>query len=389
MLFIKDGKVLTMDNSQGKVYECASILVEKGKIAAIGENLQPPKGADIIDAKGCWVLPGLIDAHTHLGLSGSAMRWEGADYNEVHEPVTPHLRTIDGINPFDESFKDTLEFGVTAVATSPGSANVIGGQLTAMKTGGSYRVENLVIKAPLAMKCALGENPKGTYGQSKKVSPFTRMATAAIFREAFFKAKEYMEKKEKAEDGKLPDYNMKHEAIIPLLKREIPVHIHAHRADDIFTAIRLIKEFNLKGALIHCSDGHLIVDELVEAGLPALIGPTMGFKSKPEVANKSFETVNILNKAGVKVCITTDHPVIPLQHLNVCAALSIQAGMDEMEALKAITIYPAQILSLDDRIGSLEVGKDGDIGIWNKNPIDITSHVLKTIIEGKIVYSRG
>lgn len=384
MLLIKNGKVLTME---GQNFDRASILVEGSKITAIGENLETPAGAEIIDAAGKYVLPGFIDAHTHLGLSGHGMRWEGNDHNETSENATPHLRTLDAINVFDRSFEDALIGGITAVATSPGSANVIGGQLTAMKTGGSSRVEELVLVAPLAMKCALGENPKNAHGQSKKQAPMTRMATAAIFREAFFKAREYMEKKDKAEDGKGPDFNMKHEALIPLLRREVPVHIHAHRADDIHTAIRLLKEFNLKGVIIHCSEGHLIVDDLLEAGYPALIGPTMGFPGKPEAANKTFETVNILNKAGVKVCITTDHPVIPLPHLNICAALSVQAGMDEMEALKAITIYPAEILELGHRLGSLKVGKDADIVVWDKNPIDTTSHALYTIINGKVVYA--
>ena len=385
MLFIKNGKVLTMED---KNYECASVLVENGKITAIGENLELPAGAKLIDASGKYVLPGFVDAHTHLGLQDSAVRWEGDDVNEATDPVTPHMRTIDAINAFDESFQDTIEAGVTAVATSPGSANVIGGQLTAMKTGGSTRADELVIKFPLAVKCALGENPKNAYGQRQKVAPQTRMATAAIFRETFYKTREYMEKKEKAEDGKMPDFNMKYEALIPVVKREIPIHIHAHRADDIHTAIRLIKEFDIRAVLIHTSDGHLIADDLKAAGYPTIIGPTMGFKSKPEVKNKTFETINVLNKAGILACITTDHPVIPLQHLNVCAALSVQAGMDEMEALKAISIYGAKVIGLDDRIGSLKVGKDADIVVWDKNPIDTTARALFTIIDGKIVYQR-
>jgi len=387
MLLIKNGKLLTME---GVDYECASILVKNGKIAAIGEISDVPEGAQVIDAAGCHVLPGLIDAHTHLGLSAHGLRWEGADYNETSENVTPHLRTIDAINPFDRSFADTLAGGVTAVATSPGSANVIGGQLTGMKTGGSNRIEDLVIKAPLAVKCALGENPKGAHGQAKKAAPMTRMATAAIFREAFLKAQEYLAKKKAAQKGdesKMPEYNMKYEALIPLLEREIPVHIHAHQANDIHTAVRLVQEFNLKGIIIHASEAHLIVDDLVAANLPLLIGPTLGFSSKPETANKTFETVSILHKAGVKVCITTDHPVIPLHHLNICAALCVKAGMDEMEALKAITIYPAEILGFGDRMGSLAPGKDADIVIWDKNPLDTTGRVLHTIIDGKVVYS--
>ena len=382
-MLIKNGKLLTME---GIDYDCASILVKDGKIAAIGENLDAPAGAQVIDAQGCHVLPGLVDAHTHLGLSAHALRWEGNDVNETSESVTPHLRTIDAINPFDRSFADTLAGGVTTVATSPGSANVIGGQLTAMKTGGSMRIDDLVLKAPLAMKCALGENPKGAHGQAKKAAPITRMATAAIFRETFLKAQEYMQKRQ-AGDGKAPDFNMKYEALIPLLERRIPVHIHAHQANDIHTAVRLIQEFNLKGIIIHASEAHLIVDDLVAADMPLLIGPTLGFSSKPETANKTFETVGILHRAGVKVCITTDHPVIPLHHLNICASLCVKAGMDEMDALKAITIYPAEILELGHRLGSLAVGKDADIVVWDKNPLDTTGRVLHTIIDGKIVYS--
>ena len=384
MLFIKNGTILTME---GQNYEKFSILLKNGKIESMGENIETPEDAEIIDASGKFVLPGLVDAHTHLGVTGHGLRWEGSDHNETTDAVTPHLRTIDAINAFDRSFEDSLAGGVTTVATSPGSANVIGGQITAMKIGGSKRVDKLVIKAPTAMKCALGENPKNAHGQAKKSAPLTRMATAAIFREAFLCAKEYMDKREKAEDGKLPDYNIKHEALIPLLKREIPVHIHAHRADDIHTAIRLLKEFDLKGIIIHCSEGHLVADDLLEAGYPVLIGPTMGFSGKPETANKSFETVGILNRKGIKATITTDHPVIPLEHLNLCASLAVKAGMDEEEALKSITIYPAEIMGLGDRLGSLKIGKDADVSIWDKNPLDATSKVLYTIIDGKIVYS--
>ncbi|MCL2169765.1 MAG: amidohydrolase [Defluviitaleaceae bacterium] len=385
MLFIKNAKILTME---GADFECASILVEGKKISAIGEGLAAPAGAQVIDAAGYLVTPGLIDAHTHLGLAGTALRWEGADYNEVSDPVTPHVRALDAINGFDESFYDSIKGGVTCVATSPGSANVICGQLAAMKTGGSKRADDLVIKEPLAIKCALGENPKNVHGQMQKKAPISRMGTAAIFRETFMKAQEYLEKKKNAEEGKKPDFNMKYEALIPVLEREIPIHIHAHQANDIHTAIRLIKEFNIRATIIHCTDAHLIIDDLVEAGLPTIIGPTLGFKSKPEVTHKTFATADALVKAGIKTCITTDHPVIPLQHLNVCAALCVQAGMDETEALKAITIYAAEVIGLEDRVGSLKVGKDADIVIWDKNPLDATSHALYTIIDGKIVYEQ-
>lgn len=389
MLLIKNGKLLTME---GKDFDGASVLVEGGKITAIGEKLKAPKGAQVIDAGGKWVLPGLVDAHTHLGVFGHGLRWEGSDANETTDAVTPHLRTLDAINVFDKTFADTLAAGVTTVGVSPGSANVICGQIAAIKVGGAKRVDSLVIGAPIAMKCALGENPKNAHGQSKKSAPLTRMSTAAIFREAFLKARQYLDKKEKAEGGKLPDFDMKHEALIPLLKREIPAHIHAHRADDIHTAIRLLREFGLAGVIVHCSEGHLIADDLLEAGFAALIGPTMGHAGKPETANKSFETAGMLNKKGVKIAITTDHPVIPLEHLNMCASLAVKAGMDETEALKAITIYPAEIMGLGGRIGSLKVGKDADISVWDKNPIDATSRAVCTVVNGKVEHmaeSRG
>ena len=384
MLFIKNAKILTMEAVD---YDCASILVENGKIAAIGD-ITAPEGAKVIDAEGLLVTPGLIDAHTHLGMFGTAMRWEGDDGNEMSDPVTPHVRAIDAINAFDESFYDSIQAGVTAVAASPGSANVIGGQLVAFKTGGSKRIDDLVIKEPLAIKCALGENPKNVYGQHKKTAPMTRMGTAAIFRETFMKAKEYLDKKNNAKEDKKPDLNVKYEALIPVLERKIPIHIHAHQANDIHTALRLIKEFNIRATIIHCTDAHLIIDDLVAAGLPTIIGPTLGFKTKPEVAHKTFATADALVKAGIKTCITTDHPVIPLQHLNICAALCVQAGMDETEALKAITIYAAQVMGLDEQIGSLAVGKDADIVIWDKNPLEATSHAVYTIINGKVVYEK-
>ncbi|MCL2498851.1 MAG: amidohydrolase [Defluviitaleaceae bacterium] len=384
MLLIKNGKVFTME---GPAQDGCDILIKDGKIVQIGGGLSAD-GANVIDASGKFVFPGLIDAHTHLGLSGASVRWEGNDHNETSDAITPHMRSIDGINAFDETFADTIQMGVTCVATSPGSANVIGGQITAMKTGGSYITDELVIKAPIAIKCALGENPKNAHGQSKKNAPITRMATAALFRETFIKAKEYMVKMEKNADDKKPEYNMKYEALIPVIKKEIPIHIHAHQANDILTAIRLKNELDIRMVIIHASDGHLVADAIKQSGCPTIIGPTLTHKSKPEVKNKTWETVNILNQAGILTCITTDHPVIPLQHLNLCAALAVQAGMDRMEALKCITIYAAQVMCLDDRVGSLVVGKDGDVSIWDGCPLDATGHVTHTIIEGKVVYQR-
>ncbi|MCL2520169.1 MAG: amidohydrolase [Spirochaetaceae bacterium] len=394
MLLIKNAKILTMAKAN---YQNGFIVLNNGKIDELGEmekldvTRYEHEAAEVIDAKGQYVLPGFIDAHTHLGIANSNLRWEGEDYNEVSDPVTPHLRTIDGIYGFDESFTDSLSGGVTAVAISPGSANVIGGLICAVKTGGSHNIDKLVINNSLAMKCALGENPKNVYGQWLKKAPYTRMASAAILRESFFKAREYLEKKDKSREGvtdgdKKPDFNFKYEALIPVLKREVAMHIHCHRADDIYTAIRVSKEFNLRTVIIHATESHLLAEDIKASGYPIIVGPTMTFKVKPEVQNKSFTTIKSLLDIGVKASITTDHPVIPLQQLNICAALCVQAGLSEEEALKTITIYGAEIMGLADRIGSLEVGKDADLALWNNHPFNATAKVLTTIIDGKIVY---
>ncbi len=383
MIFIKNGKIYTM---AGEVIENGSILIKNGKIQEVGKNIIPPLDAKTIDAEGRMVLPGFIDAHCHLGMFEEGIGFEGSDGNESVDPVTPELRAIDGINPMDISFREAYEGGVTTAITGPGSANVIGGTFAAIKTYGT-RIDNMIIKEPVAMKIAFGENPKRVYnGQNK--SPITRMATASILRENLFKAKAYLDKKEKAEDeSKMPEFNMKLEALIPVLKKEIPLKAHAHRADDIYTSIRIAKEFDVEITLDHCTEGHLIVDELAKEGKSAIVGPTLGNRSKFELQNKSFDTPKILIEGGVKVAITTDSPVIPLQHLSLCAGLAHKAGLDEMEALKAITINPAEIIGLDDRLGSIEVGKDADIVIFDGNPIkDVDHQTYMTIIDGKIVY---
>ncbi|NLV89134.1 MAG: amidohydrolase [Tissierellia bacterium] len=385
MLLIKNGRIYTM---AGEVIENGSILIKEGKIIEVGKDIIAPLDAEVIDVEGRMVTPGFIDAHCHLGLWEEGIGFEGSDGNEAVDPVTPHLRAIDGINPMDISFQEAYEGGVTTAVTGPGSANVIGGSFVAVKTYGN-RIDNMIIKYPVAMKVAFGENPKRVYNGQKK-SPTTRMATAAILRDTLYKAKTYLEKKERAEDpSKMPDYDIKMEALIPVLKKEIPLKAHAHRADDIFTALRIAKEFDVDITLDHCTEGHLIVDELAKEGKPAIVGPTFGNRSKFELKNKSFDTPKILVEAGIKVAITTDSPVIPLQHLPLCAGLAHNAGLDEIEALKAITINPAEIVGLSHRIGSIEAGKDADIVVFDGNPIkDLDCKTYLTIIDGKIVYKR-
>lgn len=385
MILIKNAKIYTV---AGEPIEKGSILIDAGRIKEIGTEIIAPKDTQVIDVEGKLVFPGMIDAHCHLGLWEDAIGFEGIDGNEMSDPVTPHLRGIDGINPMDRTFEEACQAGITTVATGPGSANVIGGQFAAIKTYGK-RIDDMIIDESIAMKVAFGENPKRVYHEKKR-SPMTRMATAAILRETLMKAKRYQEKiaEAKEDKSKYPNFDMKMEALLPVLEGKIPLKAHAHRADDIFTSIRIAKEFGLRLTLEHCTEGHLIADELAEEGYAAVVGPSFGDRSKYELKNKTFDTPGILNKAGVKVAIMTDHPVIPLQHLPMCAALAVGAGMPEDEALKAITIYPAEILGLADRVGSLEVGKDADIVIWNKHPFDIQASVEYTIINGKIVYQK-
>lgn len=385
MLLIKNGLIYTMKD---QIIENGSILIENGKIVDVGKDIIAPLDAEVIDAGGRLITPGFVEAHCHLGLWEDGIGFEGNDGNEMVDPVTPQVRAIDGINPMDRTFKEAYEGGVTTAITGPGSANVIGGSFVAIKTYG-HRIDDMIIKNPIAMKVAFGENPKRVYVEQKK-SPITRMATAAILRETLFKARTYMEKKEKEIDPlKMPDYDMKMEALIPVLKKEIPIKAHAHRADDIFTALRIAKEFDIDVTLDHCTEGHLIAEDLAKEGKGAIVGPTLGDRSKFELRNMTFDTPRILNEAGVKIAITTDASVVPLQYLSLCAGLAHKSGLDEMEAFKAITINPAEIVGLDDRLGSLEVGKDADIVIFDGNPIkDIDYHTYMTIIDGKVVYNR-
>ncbi|MDH6457731.1 imidazolonepropionase-like amidohydrolase [Fusobacterium sp. PH5-7] len=384
MIIIKNGTLLDVEKSK---FEKMDISIEDGKITGIKKSIKPKKDDEIIDATDKIVAPGFIDAHCHLGLMGDSVGFENDDVNEKSDPITPQLRAIDGIDPMDRVFTEAYQGGITSVATGPGSANVIGGQFAAIKTFGK-RIDKMIIKAPIAMKCAFGENPKRFYGTKGKM-PTTRMGTAGMLRETLQKAKEYMLKSEAAGDDitKKPQYDARLEALIPVLKKEIPLKAHAHKANDIFTAIRISKEFDVKMTLDHSTDARCIVDELAEENYPMIVGPSLGHRTKVELINKSFKTAAVLNKAGIKISITTDSPVIPLQHLPICAALAVKDGLDKWEALKAISINPAEILGLEDRVGSIKVGKDADIVIWSADPLQIDAKVEYTIIDGKVVFS--
>ena len=380
MLLIKNGYIKTM---AGEEFENGSILIDGGKIVQVAQEISVPTDCDVIDAEGRLVTPGCIDAHCHIGLDNEGMGWEGWDYNEIVEPLTPQLRAIDSINPQDEAFSLAVRGGVTSAVTGPGSANVVGGTFTAIKLYGN-RVDKMIIKDPIAMKCAFGENPKSCYGKSMKKSPMTRMGTAALLRELLFKTKRYMADKEA---GKEPAFDMALEAMIPVIKGEIPLKAHAHRADDILTSIRIAKEFNVKITLDHCTEGALIADELAEEGLSAFVGPSLTNKSKVELRNLSFTTPAVLHAAGVPISIITDAPVIPLQYLPMCAGLAVKAGLDKEEAWKAITINPAVQTGIGDRVGSIEPGKDADIVIWDADPLSaIGGQAYITVIDGKVIY---
>ena len=383
MLLIQNAHILPI---VGDEIENGSLLLDQGKIAAIGTKFPVPPEAEVIDAQGRLVTPGCIDAHCHVGLDNEAMNWEGADFNEMVDPITPQMRAIDSINPLDEGLADAVQGGVTTVCTGPGSANVVGGTFAVIKLYGK-RVDKMILKDPAAMKCAFGENPKGCYGKNGSKAPMTRMGTAALLRELLFKARRYRDDKL---SGKEPAFDMKLEAMLPVMAGEIPLKCHCHRADDILTAVRIAKEFGLRATLDHCTDGELIADELAEEDFPVFIGPSLGHKSKIELKNKSFTTPGVLNRAGLTVSIITDAPVIPLRYLPMCAGLAVNSGLDKAEAWKAITINPAVSLGVADRVGSLEPGKDADVVIWTADPLsEIGGEAWCTIIDGRVVYHRN
>ena len=381
MLLLKNGLLHTMTQDAFT----GDILIENGKIKAIGASLSAD-GAEVIDLNGQFVLPGLIDAHCHIGMWEDGMGEEGADGNEMTDPITPELRAVDGLNPFDPCFKEAREAGVTTVVTGPGSANVIGGQFAALKTYGRS-IEEMTLRDPIAMKAATGENPKGVYAE-KKVAPTTRMAIASLFRSTMTDAIEYQKGMAKEEDK--PDRDIAMDALQPVINRELTVKIHAHRADDILTGLRLAKEFNLKVTIDHCTEGYMITDvlkdRLIEQGAGIIIGPLLSERSKIELKNLSFEAPRILEEAGIPFAMMTDHPVIPIQFLPVQAGLAVREGLSEETALRSITRYAAEIVGISDRVGTLEVGKDADIAVFDGHPFDFRTHCVLTLINGKPVY---
>nr|MBQ4319480.1 amidohydrolase [Clostridia bacterium] len=388
---IDNVRVFTMEDETG-VIEHGRVIIEDDKIISVGrsESTEPENG---------WLFPGFIDAHTHIGIIEDSLGFEGDDVNETGDPITPQLRGIDAINPLERSFSEARLGGVTAVMAGPGSANPIGGQFCALKTVGR-RIDKMLLgegAESAAMKFALGENPKCVY-HGKSQSPETRMMTAAMIRENLKKAVKYAEAMDKAHaepveteddlrDDELPDepeYDAKNDALMPVVKGELAAHFHAHRADDIFTAIRIAKEFNLKYTIVHCTEGHLIADELAEEdGFSAIVGPVMGDRSKPELSNKEYITPKALDDAGILCAITTDHPETPLYHLPLCAMMAVKYGLDFERAMRMITINAAKIMGYDDRIGSIKPGKDADIVIYDKCPLDMTAKIEKVYINGK------
>ena len=392
MLLIENAKIYTMN---GVIHDLGCILIKGKKILEIADKARILKTdfssvKRVIDAKGKFVLPGFIDPHCHVGLYGDSLGFEGEDGNEETDPMTPQLRAIDGINFFDRGFKDAREAGVTTVVTGPGSANVAGGQFVAIKTCGK-KLEEVVLKDPVAVKIAFGENPKSVYNE-KGQTPITRMAVASLLRDALRKAKDYGELLEKyeedREENEKPEYDSKSEAFLKVLKKEIPFKAHAHKASDIITAIRLAKEFDIDLTIEHCTDGVLIKDILKDEKIPVIVGPILTDRSKPELINQSPQTGGILSNEGILVALMTDHPCVPINYLLLQAAILVKEGMNEMKALEAITINAAKVCGIDDRVGSIEPGKDADVVILDGHPFEFKTNVVMTIINGEVVYER-
>lgn len=399
VIIIANGRIKPMTEEEEF---SGSILIKGSKISMIAKHLFMSSGLDetwlkstfqldenvqvtIIDAQGKLILPGFIDAHCHVGIGEEIYQYEGDDLNEMTDPLTPEVRAIDGINPEDEGFRDARLGGITCVFSCPGSANVVGGTGVVLKTAGRV-VEDMIVRDPAGLKVAFGENPKTVYGEQKKM-PMTRMGTASLLRQVLVDAQNYKEKLElgKKDPDKAPERDLGMEMINLVLEKKMPLRAHAHRADDIMTAIRIAREFDVDLVLDHCTDGHKIADIIKEYDYPAIVGPSLVNRAKVELKDKTFKTPGVLARLGVKVAIMTDHSVTPIEHLPLCAALAVRNGMKEEDALKAITIWPAQILGVAERVGTIELGKDADLVIWYGNPLTLDSTPEVVIINGKII----
>jgi imidazolonepropionase-like amidohydrolase len=401
MIAISNGKVMTI--TQGTL-EHGTVLVEDGRIVAVGEQVEIPEDAEVYDATGKVVMPGLIDAHCHVGLFPDGIGWEYSDGNEMTDPITPHLRALDAVHPEDPAFKELVAAGVTTVLTGPGSGNLIGGQWVCLKTAPKPSVEQMVLLEPAGMKMALGENPKRVYGEQKK-APSTRMGNAAKLRAALVDAQNYLEKwrryeadladyqakveaeDEEAEEPKPPERDLKLEALGKVLRREMKARVHAHRADDLLTAIRIAEEFDLDLTLEHATEGYKIADILADKGIPVTAGPILFSRTKYELKDMTPKNPGLMAKAGIKVAIQTDE-MSAVKYLPINAALAVREGMPEEEALKAITINPAEIIGVADRVGSLEVGKDADLVVFSGHPFDYRTVTDLVLVDGQVAYKR-
>ncbi|MEV4062518.1 amidohydrolase [Nonomuraea dietziae] len=379
---ITSGYVVPVD---GDPIDGGTVLIQDGKIAAVGRDIEIPDGVQVVDAQGGWVLPGFVEAHGHLGVHEEADGWAGQDTNEMTDPNGARLRALDAINPGDLGFADALSGGVTTAVIKPGSGNPIGGQTVAVKCWGRT-VEEMLVREPVSVKSALGENPKRVYGDQKKL-PSTRQGVAAVIRDAFRKAQDYQARRDHAAaEGKPFDRDGTLEILGRVLDGELPWCQHTHRADDIATALRLADEFGYRLIINHGTEGHLIADVLAERQIPVIIGPLFTSRSKVELRNRSLRNPGILARAGVELAITTDHPVVPIHFLVYQATLAVKEGLDRDTALRSITVNPAKIMGLDDRVGSLRPGLDGDVVIWSGDPLDIMSRALRVFVDGREVY---
>jgi imidazolonepropionase-like amidohydrolase len=373
----------------GEPIDRGTVLVADGKITAVGADVAVPDGTEVIDAAGSWLLPGFIEAHGHVGVHEEGEGWAGADTNELTEPVTAQVRAIDAINPADLGFRDAISGGVLAVNVQPGSGNPIGGQTVALKCWGRT-VDEMALRQPSGMKSALGENPKRVYGERNK-TPSTRLGTAAVIRAALVDAVNYLaridaEQRKPEPERKPVDRDLKLEALGLVLRRQIPWRQHCHRADDIATALRIADEFGYDLVIDHGTEAHLLADVLAERGTPVVIGPLFTSRSKVELRNRSLANPGLLDKAGVSIAITTDHPVVPIHFLVHQASLAVKHGLDPQAALRALTINPARIAGVDARIGSIEPGKDADLVLWSGDPLDVNSRALRAFIAGAEIY---